>query len=212
MKSAAGVLSVATPGTDYQAPFTGAAGGPDTLCLYEAGGGFPACFVPETLTAARTVSLPDAASTTVIPFAASGSSFVTGLNVDGTLQVRQPSSTDLADASNVAKLDATQLLYDKVLVGRDVQLSAAAGTVTAPDSTNTAMGYRFDVSGPLTIPNPTGTPRNGQRLDVCLRSSAPQTVTWGSAYTNRYGLSPPHHDDRQRRLSWTAGGSSICRR
>jgi Repeat of unknown function (DUF5907) len=70
---------------------------------------------------------------------------------------------------------------NKRMAPRVAQLSAATGTVAAPDaSVNGAdIYYRHDISGAFTIPIPTGTPVNGQALLFRLKpQTSPQTLTF----------------------------------
>jgi uncharacterized protein DUF5907 len=70
---------------------------------------------------------------------------------------------------------------NKRMAPRVLQLSAASGTVTAPDATVVGADtyYRYDISGALTIPVPIGTAVDGQRLLFRLKpASTPQTVTF----------------------------------
>jgi hypothetical protein len=70
---------------------------------------------------------------------------------------------------------------NKRLAPRVLQLSAASGTVTAPDATvvGADLYYRYDISGAMTIPVPLGAAVDGQRLLFRLKPAAtPQTVTF----------------------------------
>lgn len=55
-----------------------------------------------SLTANRTVTLPDANSTTVVPDTGSSNNFLTAISSAGTISKAQPSSSNLSDSSNIA--------------------------------------------------------------------------------------------------------------
>ena len=96
------------------------------------------------------------------------------------------------NTSDATKNSATALLTNKQVVDRPLQLSAASGTVAAPNADNADFFYRYDISGAITIPNPTaaiaGNPRDGQTLLFVLRSTTPQQVIWGGNFSSENGV------------------------
>lgn len=95
------------------------------------------------------------------------------------------------NTSDATKNSASAILTNKQVVPRVLQLSAASGTVSAPNADNADIYYRYDISGALTIPNPTATgsnPVHGQVLTFMLKCSAPQTISWGANFTSENGI------------------------
>jgi len=74
---------------------------------------------------------------------------------------------------------------------RMVQLSTPMGLARAPNADVTDIAWRYDLSGPMMIPNPIGLFRHGQKLHVILKSPVPQKLTWGRAYTEDNGIPLP---------------------
>jgi hypothetical protein len=85
--------------------------------------------------------------------------------------------------ANAITLAGNQKLTNKEVTPRIATLSAASGTVTAPsaDTSGADIYVRYDVSGTLTIPAPSGSADDGQALIVILKSAAPQTVSFSTA-------------------------------
>jgi hypothetical protein len=72
-------------------------------------------------------------------------------------------------------------LSNKRIAPRVAQLSAATGTVAAPDASVSGADtyYRYDISGAFTIPIPVGTPVNGQTMLFRLKpQTSPQVLTF----------------------------------
>jgi Repeat of unknown function (DUF5907) len=83
--------------------------------------------------------------------------------------------------SDIVTPTGAEDVSNKRIVKRVAQLSAATGTVTAPDAnvTGAEIYYRYDISGTLTIPVPSGTPLHGQQLLFRLKpQTAQQTITF----------------------------------
>lgn len=97
------------------------------------------------------------------------------------------------NTSDATKLAAVGVSENKQYVDRVMQLSAASGTVTAPNADIGDLFYRYDVSGSITIPNPSATglnPRNGQVITFVFKCAAVQSIVWGANYSveNSIGL------------------------
>jgi hypothetical protein len=119
---------------------------------------------------------------------------VTGIAADGSVSQAQLSSANLSDSATLVKLSDAQIVSSKQLVPRVCTLSAASGTVTAPNADLCDVFERHDVSGTLDIPTPTATglnPRSQQVLTFSLYAATAQSVTWSSAYAQGYGVALP---------------------
>jgi Repeat of unknown function (DUF5907) len=109
------------------------------------------------------------------------SQFVTGINDAGAVSTAQPTVADLADAATVARLAPAsgQTLTSTRLTPR--VLTPGSGT---PVAINSDLGDQVHIAdlttSPTTISAPTGTPTNGQRLTISLRTTAatPIALTW----------------------------------
>lgn len=84
------------------------------------------------------------------------------------------------------------------LVPRVVTLTDAA-TVT-PNADTTDVGILTSLSQTTTMAAPTGTPEDGQRLQLRIKSSTARSLTWNSAY--RFGT-----DITSTMYAATSGGS-----
>jgi hypothetical protein len=114
-----------------------------------------------------------------------------GLSTDITLTKAHVGLDQVDNTSDATKNSATVILTNKQIVPRILQLSAATGTVAAPSADSADIYYRYDISGALTIPNPTATgsnPVHGQVLTFMFKSAAPQSITWGTLFTAENGI------------------------
>jgi hypothetical protein len=83
--------------------------------------------------------------------------------------------------SDIVTPTGAEDVSNKRIARRVAQLSAATGTVTAPNAgvAGAEIYYRHDISGALTIPIPSGTPFPGQQLLFRLKpQTTPQTLTF----------------------------------
>jgi len=131
---------------------------------------------------------------TVRSLTPTASQFVTGLSDTGVLSTGQPTKSDVGlgnvdNTSDATKNSAVAVLTNKEIVPRVVQLGTGA-TVT-PNIDTTDVAYRYDLAVATTVANPTGTPVDQQSLEFVLKGATPQTLTWGTSYSNECGLSLP---------------------
>ena len=89
-------------------------------------------------------------------------------------------SADWTTFNNKVGATDTQTLTNKRITRRVVTLTDAA-TVT-PDCDTTDLGILTSLSQTTTLANPTGTPTDGQFLQIRVKSSAAQNWTFGSQY------------------------------
>jgi Repeat of unknown function (DUF5907) len=125
------------------------------------------------------------------------SQFVTGINDAGAVSTGQPAVADLSDAATVARLAPAggQTMTSTRLTPR--VLTPGTGT---PVTINSDLGDQVHiadlVTSPTTISAPTGTPTNGQRLTISLRTTAatPIALTWtttANGYSAEAGVGLP---------------------
>lgn len=94
----------------------------------------------------------------------------------------QLASTDLSDASSLTTLTGTQILTNKRVTPR-VQTAADATSITpASDTADITVQTNTQVSGTLTINAPTGTPTDGQKLILRIKSTNSQTYSFNATY------------------------------
>jgi hypothetical protein len=105
--------------------------------------------------------------------------------------VTAPSGTVVGDTD-------TQTLTNKALTRRVVSVSDATSFTPNADTTDVMTQANTQAAGTLTANAPTGTPVNGQTLELRIRSTNQQTWSWNSAYVSTTGWPLP---------TKTAGGS-----
>ena len=99
----------------------------------------------------------------------------------------------LSDSANVLTNTSTHIVENKQVVPREVTLTVVSDTVT-PNIDNGDDFVLNAISAPLTIANPMGTgsnPRPGQEFSLCLFSTTPRGLTFGSDYAAEKGIPLP---------------------
>ena len=86
-------------------------------------------------------------------------------------------------------LTATQTLTNKRITQRVVTLTDAATVTLNADTTD--MGILTTLSQNTTFANPSGTPTNGQKIMLRVKSSVVRNYTWGSQFRGSSDLSLP---------------------
>jgi hypothetical protein len=129
----------------------------DAVVLAGRAGGtssYAVTLTPTTLSANRTMTLPDA-----------------DLTVVGT--------------------DTTQTLSNKNVQSRVVAIADGTSITINADTTDIATQANTQSAGTLTVNAPTGTPFNGQKLMLRLRSSSVQTFSWNAIFQGSTDVALP---------------------
>lgn len=126
------------------------------------------------------------AGAVTVPQGGTGATSLSGLvKGNGT----SPMTAVAAPSGAVVGDTDTQTLTNKRITARVVALTDAA-TVT-PNADTTDMGVLSTLSQNTTLANPTGTPTDGQRFQLRVKSTVARTWTFGSKYRGGTGVPLP---------------------
>ena len=91
------------------------------------------------------------------------------------------SSGTIAIDSTVATLTGSQTLTNKRITTRSLAAASTSGTVTPASDTYDQVNYLL--TGTVAFAVPSGTPTNGQKLNIRLYAASTQTVSWTTTST-----------------------------
>lgn len=113
-------------------------------------------------------------------------------SVSGTLATTNggTGAASLALAS-IATYTGTETLSNKNIQARVVVIADATSITINADTTDIATQANTQALGTLTINAPTGTPFNGQKLILRLRSTNVQTFSWNAIFAGSTDVSLP---------------------
>lgn len=106
------------------------------------------------------------------------------LSADRTLTLPDTSTT-------VVGTDATQTLTNKTVQPRVVAVADSSSITINVDTSDIVTQANTQVAGTLTMNAPTGTPYNGQRITLRIRSTNVQTFSWNAAFAGSTDLPLP---------------------
>jgi hypothetical protein len=130
--------------------------------------------------------------------AAVSGQFATAVADDGTVSLAAPTKADVGlgnvdNTSDATKNSASAILTNKQITPRVTALTVTTNAVT-PNADTTDIATQYSFTAGLTVNNPTATgsnPVDGQQLTFTFKTAAPQTLTWGTAYSGSCGLPLP---------------------
>jgi hypothetical protein len=107
--------------------------------------------------------------------------------------------SNVDNTSDATKNSATAILENKQVVPRVLSLSGGTctvggtctGTVSAPNADNGDIYYHYNITGDITIPNPTATgsnPRHGQVITFMFLCDTPHSIAWGGNFSAENSL------------------------
>jgi hypothetical protein len=137
-------------------------------------------------TAIRSITAPAQSKVYVVVNATTGGYPVVLRGVGPTTGVSIPAGVKALIAWNTSDFVIVSLSGPRVTTIAD----ATTLTVNA-DTTDIAVQANTQVAGTLTIGAPTGTPTNGQRLIIRIRSTNVQTFSWNAAFAGSSDLALP---------------------
>lgn len=103
-------------------------------------------------------------------------------SVTGLFAASQPASSDLSDVAVLTTLTGVQTLTNKRVTPRQVVMADAANVTPTSDTADINTFTSTQVAGTLTINAPTGTPTDGQKLVLRLKSTNAQTYSFNATY------------------------------
>ena len=112
-------------------------------------------------------------------------SFTQSFTATGNTAVTLPTSGTLAT------LAGTETLTNKTITSRVVVSADATSITINADTTDIATQANTQAASTLTINAPTGTPVNGQKLMLRLRSTNVQTFSWNAVFAGSTDLALP---------------------
>jgi hypothetical protein len=100
-------------------------------------------------------------------------------------------SVTLPTTGTLATLAGTETLTNKTIQARVVAVADATSITPNADTSDIVTQANTQATGTLTINAPTGTPVNGQKFILRLRSTNIQTFSWNAAYVGSVDSSLP---------------------
>lgn len=97
----------------------------------------------------------------------------------------------LPTAGTLATLDGTETFTNKAIQPRVVTIADATSITINADTTDIATQANTQALGTLTVNAPTGTPLNGQKIILRLRSTNAQTFSWNAVFTGSVDIPLP---------------------
>jgi hypothetical protein len=97
----------------------------------------------------------------------------------------------LPTTGTLATLTGTETLTNKTIEDRVVVVADATSITPNADTSDIVTQANTQVAGTLTVNAPTGTPVNGQKFILRLRSTNVQTFSWNAAYVGSIDSSLP---------------------
>lgn len=109
-------------------------------------------------------------------------SFTTSGNYALTLTQTAATSVTLPTTGTLATLAGTETLTNKILQSRVATISTATSITMNGDTTDIAIMDNTEATGTFTVNAPSGTPFNGQKLMLRLKSTNVQTFSWNAIF------------------------------
>jgi hypothetical protein len=97
----------------------------------------------------------------------------------------------LPTTGTLATLAGTETLTNKTVQARVVAVADATSITPNADTSDIVTQANTQAVGTLTVNAPTGTPVNGQKFILRLRSTNVQTLSWNAAYTGSIDMPLP---------------------
>lgn len=135
-----------------------------------------------TATGARTLTIPDANSVSVVASTAPSHQVANAVSLAGAVSYIQLASTDLSDTASVVLLTSTQTLTNKRVTPRQVSMADATSVTPTSDTADINTFTSTQGAGTLTVGAPSGTPTDGQKLVLRLKSTNAQTYSFNGTY------------------------------
>lgn len=139
-------------------------------------------------------------ATVVTPFAAVAHQFLNALSPGGVFSAAQPSSADLSDGNtgtgavahatspsisspSITGTDSgSETLQNKLVIPRTVGVTDGTSITPNSDTSDIVTQTNTQVAGTLTINAPTGSPADGQKLLLRIKTTNAQTYSFNAVY------------------------------
>ena len=171
-----GQVWLTVPVGTFQLPITKAAIASNWLRSYDAATGLFTASQPAYGDISGTPQLP-------ITLAATASNWLRSYDsTTGLFTKSQPASSDLSDVTSLLTLTGTQTATNKRVTPRQIVMADATSVTPTSDTADINTFVSTQVGGTLTVNAPSGTPTDGQKLVLRLKSTNAQTYSFNATY------------------------------